>query len=344
MDRFRENRKKGSARKQIDNDTGTGTDAHTEVTLRLGVFMIDQEFRPAPAFIRPFGFTLLLAAVLALSSCLGPATGTDQKAALWKVKGRTNTVYLLGSIHVLPRSAYPLNRKLQAAFDDSQRLVFEINLRTLTPGNLHHEFQRTGFYPPGDRLSRHLSPEAQRFLKHILPALGTSFDRVQQFRPWFLAEVLSARYLQMLGYRDDLGVDVYFYRQALARGKPVLGLETLRDQAGIFSSLDEQHDEQYLIDTLVSLPAYSQRVGALVFAWQHGQVGELDRLLNQNEENDPTSFRILFAQRNQKWLPEIERFAQANENYLVIVGAGHLVGNQGVVEALKRAGYDVKQL
>ncbi len=306
--------------------------------------MIDQEFRPAQAYVRRFGFTLLLATVVLLASCLGPGPGTNQKAALWKVKGRTNTVYLLGSIHVLPRSAYPLNRKLQAAFDDSQRLVFEINLRTLTPTSLHHEFQRTGFYPPGDRLSDHLTPESQRFLKGILPTLGTSFDRVQQFRPWFLAEVLSARYLQMLGYRDDLGVDLYFYRQALAHGKPVIGLETLRDQAGIFSSLDEQHDEQYLIDTLLSLPAYSQRVGALVFAWQNGQVRELDRLLNQHEEKDPASFRILFAERNLKWLPEIERFAEATENYLVIVGAGHLVGDQGVVEALKRAGYSVQQL
>jgi uncharacterized protein YbaP (TraB family) len=289
-----------------------------------------------------FSGVLLLAA--ALSSCVAPGPGRTAKNTLWKVKGEQNTVYLLGSIHILPLTAYPLGKKLQAAFNDSQRVVFEVDLRTFTSTNLEHAFERTGFYPRGDTLSRHITPNTRRFLNLILPSFGTNLARVQKFRSWFLAELLSARYLQLIGYRDDLGVDFYFYRQAMAAKKPVIGLETIRQQAEIFTSFDDKRGEQYLVDTLVGLPAYSQRLSALVSAWRNGQIDQLDRLLNQHERNDPTSFSLLFARRNSKWLPTIEGFAHQPDNYLVVVGAGHLVGDQGVVEALRRVGYDVEQL
>jgi uncharacterized protein YbaP (TraB family) len=287
---------------------------------------------------------LLFAGFFALCSCAGLGTGAGTRSTLWKVKGRQNTVYLLGSIHLLPRTAYPLNRRLQTAFNDSQRLIFEVDLRKFTPANVQHEFRRTGFYTPPDRLSNHLSAEARTFLSAMLPSLGTSFARVQQFRSWFLAEVLSARYLQLLGYRDDLGVDLYFYRQAAAAGKPIQGLETLRDQAEIFTSFDDQRGEAYLLETLLGLPAYAKRVTALVKAWQNGQIRELDHLLNQHAQNDPASFRVLFAQRNSKWLPAIERLTDEPANYLVVVGTGHLVGDKGLVQELRQAGYDVQQL
>jgi uncharacterized protein YbaP (TraB family) len=150
--------------------------------------------------------------------------------------------------------------------------------------------------------------------------------------------------LEAAGFRADLGIDEYFYRQARARGKKVQGLETLRDQAQILSGFTDRQSEEYLRSTLAGLPAYSVLLRMVITAWQNGEVDLLDQLLNQNERTDPRAFRLLFTDRNTKWLPAIEGFIHGRENVLVVVGTGHLVGREGVVEVLRRRGYNVQQL
>jgi uncharacterized protein YbaP (TraB family) len=279
-----------------------------------------------------------------LCACSTAHQLAESKATLWKVKGEHNTMYLLGSVHVLSKQAYPLKPALERAFDDANQVVFEIDLTRFTPKSFQQEFKRTALYPPGQSLSNRLSPGTIELLKSILPDYGLTLDKVERFRPWFLAEWLSSRTLEMAGFSDRLGVDLYFYHKAEAAGKPVLGLETLRDQAQIFNRFNDQENELYLVSTISGLPAYAAMVRRLVEAWKDGDVHLLDRLLNQDKRSDPTTHDVLFSKRNSKWLPEIERFAHQSGNYLIIVGAGHLVGDDGVIAQLKRAGYSVRQL
>ncbi|HEY0789432.1 MAG TPA: TraB/GumN family protein [Chthoniobacterales bacterium] len=280
----------------------------------------------------------------ALNGCADSSSLLSGHSTLWRVEGEHNAVYLLGSIHVLPPSAYPFKSSLQRAFKASARIAFEVDLSASTSHDVTREFKRSGWYPSGDTLSRHVSPDTELLLKRVLPALGTSWERVQRLRPWFLAELVSSRYLQSAGFRDDLGVDEYFYRKAQAEGKPVQGLETLRDQAQILTGFTDRDSEEYLRSTLTELPASLAMLQVLVLAWQNGQIGLLDRLLNQNERADPTAFRMMFSDRNAKWLPILEGFTHAEKNVMVIVGAGHLVGEEGLVQALRRHGYKVRQL
>jgi uncharacterized protein YbaP (TraB family) len=279
-----------------------------------------------------------------LCACSTTNKLVESKATLWKVKGDHNTMYLLGSIHVLSKHAYPLKPALERAFDDANQVVFEIDLTQFTPTSFRQEFKRTALYPSGQSLSKKLSPGTIELLKSVLPEYGLTLHEVERFKPWFLAEWLSSRALEMAGFSDQLGVDFYFYHKAKAAGKPVLGLETLRDQAQIFDSFNDQESELYLVSTISGLPAYAVMVGRLVDAWKNGDVGLLDQLLNQDKRSDPTTHDVLFSKRNSKWMPEIERFAHESGNYLIIVGAGHLVGDDGVVAQLKRAGYSVQQL
>ena len=279
-----------------------------------------------------------------LCACSTTNKLVESKATLWKVKGDHNTMYLLGSIHVLSKHAYPLKPALERAFDDANQVVFEIDLTQFTPRSFRQEFKRTALYPSGQSLSKKLSPGTIELLKSVLPDYGLTLDKVERFKPWFLAEWLSSRALEMAGFSDQLGVDFYFYHKAKAAGKPVLGLETLRDQAQIFDSFNDEESELYLVSTISGLPAYAVMVGRLVDAWKDGDVGLLDQLLNQDKRSDPTTHDVLFSKRNSKWMPEIERFAHESGNYLIIVGAGHLVGDDGVVAQLKRAGYSVQQL
>jgi uncharacterized protein len=287
---------------------------------------------------------LALCLIILFTACSTTSQLGESKATLWKVKGDHNTLYLLGSIHVLSKQAYPLKPALERAFADSNEVVFEIDLTRFTPNRFQQEFKRTALYPPGQTLSKKLSPATVELLRGTLPYYGLTLKKVDHLKPWFLAEWLSARTLEKAGFSDQLGVDLYFYRKAKAAGKPVLGLETLRDQAQIFDRFNDAENEQYLVGTISGLPAYAVMVRQLVDAWKNGDVQLLDQLLNQDKRSDPTTHEALFSRRNSKWLPEIERFAHQGGNYLIIVGAGHLVGDDGVVAQLRQAGYSVEQL
>jgi uncharacterized protein YbaP (TraB family) len=286
----------------------------------------------------------LLGLLLLWQSCAATGQLGESRATLWKVQGDHNSVYLLGSIHVLSKQAYPLKPVLEHAFDDANQVVFEIDLTRFTRKSFKEEFSRTAYYPPGQSLSKKLTPRTIELLNSILPLYGWSLQKVEHVKPWFLAEALSSRTLEMAGFSDQFGIDLYFYRKAKAAGKPVLGLETLRDQAEIFDRFNDEQNEQYLLSTLSGLPAYAEMIRQLVSAWRNGDVESLDRLLNQDKRADPATHDVLFSRRNSKWLPEIERFAHGDANYLIIVGAGHLVGEDGVVAQLRRAGYSVQQL
>jgi uncharacterized protein len=294
-------------------------------------------------FIRFVGLvSLALSSTLLFNACsTWPANGS--KSTLWQVKGSHNSVYLLGSIHVLPASAYPLHPALQQAFNNSQRVVFEVDLNTVSQQAVLREFEEVGLYPPGDNLEHHVSPATIKLVKEVLARLGISYKKARQFKPALLGELITSRYTELSGFREDLGVDRYFYSQAKNSRKPVLGLETVRDQARVLTS-DDASGESHLVEAIASLPAAKAVLDELVAAWKDGRIKTLDRLLNQDEWNDPKSFESMFVQRNQKWLPQIERFLEGNGNYLVIVGSGHLVGDHGLVRALQGRGYHVKQL
>lgn len=286
----------------------------------------------------------LLCLLILLPSCAATNRVGESKATLWKVQGEHNRVYLLGSIHVLSKQAYPLKPALERAFNDANQVVFEINLTHFNPKSFKEEFRRTAYYPGGQSLSKKLTPQTIALLNDLLPLYGLSLKKVEHLKPWFLAEALSSRTLEMAGFSDQLGIDLYFYQKAKAAGKPVLGLESLRDQAEIFDRFNDQQNEQYLLNTLSGLVAYADTLRQLVKAWKDGNVQVLDQLLNQDKRSDPVTHDLLFSSRNAKWMPEIERFAHATGNYLIIVGAGHLVGDDGVVAQLRRAGYTVQQM
>jgi uncharacterized protein len=286
--------------------------------------------------------SLALSSTLFFNAC-STWPGRGVKSTLWQVKGSHNSVYLLGSIHVLPVSVYPLHPALQRAFNNSQRIVFEVDLNTVSQQAVLREFEEIGLYPTGDNLEHHVSRQTIKLVKEVLEKLGISYNKAKRFKPALLGELITSRYTELAGFREDLGVDRYFYSQAKVSRKPVSGLETVRDQAMVLSS-DDSTGEARLVEAIVSLPAAKAVLDELVVAWKDGRINTLDRLLNQDEWSDPKSFESMFLQRNQKWLPQIQRFLQSDGNYLVIVGSGHLVGDHGIVRALQGRGYLVKQL
>ncbi len=275
----------------------------------------------------------LLGLIAFVAGCSNLGGFNQSKSALWRIRGEHNVVYLLGSVHILPKSAYPLHPALERAFADSKQVAFEVR----------EAFSEIGAYPKGDDLSRHVSPLTLQIVKLTCAELGVSYEKAKRFKPSLLAELLTLRYTELAGFKEDLGVDIYFYQRAKALNKPIFGLETISDQANVLVENGKKSEEQLLF-TIGSLPEYKIALNEMVQAWRNGQVDVLDRFLNQDERNDPEMFYRMFAKRNARWLPQIERLTREKFNCLVIVGAGHLVGNHGLIETLRQRGYRIEQL
>jgi len=278
-----------------------------------------------------------------VAGCSNLGGFNQSKSALWRIRGEHNVVYLLGSVHILPKSAYPLHPALERAFADSKQVAFEVDIGRATGGRVREAFSEIGAYPKGDDLSRHVSPLTLQIVKLTCAELGISYEKAKKFKPSLLAELLTLRYTELAGFKEDLGVDIYFYQRAKALNKPIFGLETITDQANVLAENGKKSEEQLLF-TIGSLPEYKIALTEMVAAWRNGQVDVLDRFLNQDERNDPEMFYRMFAKRNARWLPQIERLTHENSNCLVIVGAGHLVGNHGLIETLRQRGYRIDQL
>ncbi|HEY5752701.1 MAG TPA: TraB/GumN family protein [Chthoniobacterales bacterium] len=266
------------------------------------------------------------------------------KSTLWRVKGESNTVYLMGSVHILPKAAYPLKPAMNRAFRDSQRLVFEIPLGADEQEKALRDTLRAGLYPKGETLSENLTPETLAMLKGTLPYFNIPLEKLEPIRPWLVSDLLLNLYLEKQGYSADLGIDMYFLAAAQKSKKPISALETVRDQTVPFAKFSDRAADTYLRDTLSGLPFTVAWFRQMAAAWRGGDVPALEAVVLSTQQKDRYFHKTVFTDRNDHWMPAIRGLIGRKDNYLVIVGAGHLVGQEGVVEQLRRAGFRVEQM
>ena len=271
--------------------------------------------------------------------------GQEQKSFLWKVRSKTSTVYVLGSIHFLKQENYPLNPRIDRAFDQSTVLVVEANISD--PGKLNpQKLLESALYPENDSLERHVSTETYDYVKRETGNLGLPFELVSKQRPWFLALTLEALELMKLGFDPRYGVDIYFLSKAQGT-KKILELESLDEQIDLLSNFSDREQEYFLLYTLKDLHVLGEQASTLVKAWRSGNTGEIESVFTKSVKEDgrlAPIFEKLIDNRNRKMISKIEGYLNTDGTYFVVVGAGHLVGNKGIIEILKSKGYTVEQL
>jgi uncharacterized protein YbaP (TraB family) len=285
--------------------------------------------------------TFLRACVwVAISWASVSACRADTPHCLWEIHGKHNTVYLLGSIHVLRPSDYPLAPAVLAAYADAKALLMEIDLSEMDTAEVQSEMLASAMLPEGKTLPDVLG--AQRYAR----AAGLAHDvgvELAPFAPWFAAEAISQMQLQQLGFQPQAGVEMYFLDRARADGKPIAGLETVHDQIALFENLTPDAQADYLLSSLEQAHDLPAEVGAMVSAWQRGDTAWFAGEMTSEFGKDPALYKSLLSSRNRKWLPKIEALLNDDKNYLVIVGTGHLVGRDSVIELLKNDGVGATQ-
>lgn len=278
--------------------------------------------------------------------CLVFAAGRAADAAkhtLWELHGEHNTVFVLGSIHVLRPSDYPLDAAVLDAYGRAQALVMEIDLGAEGEDQIQSEMLASATLPSDRSLATVLGAARYERATRLARGVGVDLSMFERFTPWFVAEAISVLELAQLGFRPESGVEMYFLDKARADGKPISGLETARDQIALFENMRLEQQSEYLVSSLEQADALPGEIGEMVRAWRAGDTGWFDRQLRQELGDDPALYESLIVERNRKWLPKIEALLRERRNYLVIVGTGHLVGRSSVLALLERDGFSAVQ-
>jgi uncharacterized protein len=287
-------------------------------------------------------FALFASFVLSLPA--GPAwSDGDTHHILWEVKGRHNTVYLLGSVHLLRPDDREIPAEALQAYEQSRTLVLEMDLNAIDPTEVAVDGMTLGTLPEGHSLADALGPELYSKFKTEADTVGLDTEIADGFRPWFAAMMLEQMELAKAGFDASSGVDMRLAQRAQQDSKPVIGLESLDQQLHIFSDLSAAQQRDYMRSTLQDMAEGIKEVDDVISAWQHGDTAKLEQLLRDASHDSPELFRKLTIDRNRRWLPRIEQMLNDDSNYLVVVGAMHLIGHDGVVDLLQHDGYSPVQ-
>ncbi len=287
---------------------------------------------------------LACALLWALVFAVAPRLQAQEKSFLWRVRSDQNTLYILGSIHFLKRESYPLRNIIEEAFKNSRKLVLEIDLAGADAEKVQRLTMEKGVSRDGITLQQSVSKETYELAEKRARELDLDIRAMSPLKPWVAALTMAAMKLRKLGFDSNFGVDRYFADRAKRERKPVQGLETPEFQIGLFDQFSRRDQESMLRQTLKEMDLLENGVERIVQAWTAGEVAKMEELILASMRDYPEVHRKLIADRNRRWIPQIEQFLAGSESVLVVVGAAHLVGKGSVIELLKERGYRVEQL
>ena len=279
----------------------------------------------------------------------GCASGTPSTPAIWKVSDADNSIYLLGSFHALKAEDYPLSAVVLAAYADAERLAFEVAPEELQSPELPAKMQQAALLAPGQNLQSLLTETAWQQLQ-VWSSSNPAFPiaSLNRMEPWFVAILVVNTQAKSQGFESGLGVDQHFMNAAKPASKPSIGLEKASQQIALFDGMPPKAQQQLLQEALDANASDSIRdLEALRHLWKTGDVAGLQReTVERMRREYPDLYQSVNADRNRAWLPQVQAMLddEASDDTLVVVGALHLLGEDGLVQLLRKKGYRVERL
>ena len=274
---------------------------------------------------------------------------------LWEVESSKSKVYLLGSIHIMPKDTYPLNEQIEKAFTASDILVVELDPQNVDQAEMNTLVMETGLYPKETTLQSKIPESLFKTLTEKFKTFGMTPEQFNRFKPWLAGLTLNMLALKQVKIEKAQGIDLHFINKAKAREKemPILELEKPVTQLTALSSMPEDIQSKFLQSCVDDFDKVQEEFGKVLAAWKKGDTDSLDKLARQKikdmEAELPgiiTYYNALFPEREKEMLKKIATYLEdeKKQTYFVIVGAFHLVGDDGMLQALKDMGYTIRQL
>lgn len=288
-------------------------------------------------------FPVILFSLLLLLHARGDAEAA-QKGFLWKVRSGSATVYLLGSIHIFKKELYPLPAKIEEAFQSSDILVVEANIDDLNLETMMTMLEGA-FYRENETLEGHLSKDTFARAEEKLAESGIPIQLFQRSKPWILAMMITALEVQKSGFDPRYGIDMHFLGEARDK-KRIIELESIDYQMRLFNGFSDAEQEAFLLSTLKDADMMKEEMDMFMRAWSTGDAQALESIVTKGVGEDQRIFPVyekLLYDRNRSMASRIEEFLKTGGKYFVVVGAGHLVGEKGIVRILRGKGYSVER-
>lgn len=267
----------------------------------------------------------------------------NNKNFLWKVQSKTNTVYLFGSIHVGSKEMVPLNNTIVSAIRNSKVVAGEVNVDEVDP----KQMIQSSVYPNNGKLKDHISERTYKLVQKYVEENGFKMKLFERFKTWTLAFFIVYNELEKNGFYEEFGIDNQVRSIAKKYKKKIIGLESIEYHLGIFDRVDDRTQELFLNYYIKDIDGITESVYQYVEAWQNGDEKKFEKLFYEDLDETPDLKPlndILIIERNNLMFNKIERILSQNEVHFVVVGAGHLVGETGLLNRLRQKGYLLQQM
>ena len=277
--------------------------------------------------------------VAAVAAEAAPASGP----ALWKVADEDTTIYLFGTVHVLPDGTNWFTPAIDAALDSSAELVTELGPMEAIAAEFQQQLMAKGTLPAGETLRGLLNEEQKAAYEASMTGLGLPVEAFDRFEPWFATINLSILPLMQQGYRLDQGVEYVLEREAaqeLERG----ALETVEFQLGVFDSGSTEDQITQMMAVIEGVDELKPFIDTMVSEWVSGDPEGLAEVMNESFAETPEFAERILYERNANWAVWIDERMDAPGTVFVAVGAGHLAGERSVQDLLTQRGITVTRV
>lgn len=284
------------------------------------------------------------AALLALGSPAFARAPQAARPALWAVADADTTVYLFGTIHLLPDNYRWRTPKFDNAVASSQQLVVETIVDDKNPMQLMSALASLAFSPNQPPLADRVPPAKRPALAAAIKKSGlppAAFDRMET---WAAAFMLLGNQFKDMGLKGDQGVEAVLRSNFTSRGKPIGELETNLQQLSFFDTLPEKAQRDLLEGAIDQPQSMNKDFAGMLAAWSRGDVAAIARTFDGDLGASPELRDALIKRRNANWSKWIEQRMGQPGALMIAVGAGHLAGRDSVIAMLKKDGYRVSRV
>ena len=264
--------------------------------------------------------------------------------SVWSVRSGDNVIYLGGTVHLLRPGDYPLPDEFEEAYQASSELYCETDIAAMSDLLVQAQMLQQLTYSDDRSLRTVLSDEAYTALSAYTQTAGLPIVMLEKFKPGLLISTLQILVFQSMGFTPQ-GVDAFFHTRAVADGKAEGQLETVQEQIGFIAAMGEGNDSEFILLSLKDLTETGNVIDGMIGAWRSGDAQGLSELFVEDMKVEaPALYDTLLLERNLKWIPQINRMLQDADTEFVLVGAAHIVGENGLLDLLSQEGYEINQL
>jgi len=287
---------------------------------------------------------IIFSILLVLLSWSARADTESHPVTLWRAQGVSNSVYLLGSIHLLRAEDHPLPSIIDAAYEDAEVLVMELDMDDLDAAATQRLFNENGILRDGTTLRDLMGEQLYQRAAIAAEANDIPIDLLAKSEPWLAAITVEMMALYRIGFDPKLGVELHMTSLAVKDGKPIEGLEAMEEQLAFLDGLSLDAQRYMLLQALEDSATMRESIDEMIHAWRYGDTEFLESELLDSVAKHEELSDALVTNRNRRWVSKIDEFLDDPDDYLVIVGALHLVGKAGVPNLLAEKGVTIRQL